>query len=522
MKIVSPMSDQVGERSPLRTFGFLSLRRRWKLVVACIALSFITGLLVVVFRPPSYTASTQLLVYVKELQPGPEPVISPGRADLTQVQNEIEIIRSRGVLAKVVRSLKLAEDTDFVSVATPFRIVTEWLFRSPKATSEENRIKQDLAAESLQKHLTVERVGTSHTILVGVRTSDPYKSERIANAIGQIALQASVGVEQEGSKSPLLRERFQGLGINAYVITAAGAPTRPDGPRKIVVVLGATMIGIAVGSALALLLDFMNRTVRTAAQVECLGLECIGAIPLLRRRDSTGAGRPVSGSEASADGELLPDPMLDQTLRRATVAVETSKARIIGVASAVGREGAATVAKQLARVAACSGSKVLLVERNRNEPSRLLAGEKSFKSASAPDKRQQPRSGIALERTGLNVLKPDGNDAAGLWWGRCDHDFLGAYDLIVVSLPPLELGSEFRLAAQNLDGILLVIKWGSTDFGRTERAIAVSGVAPSEFIGAVLNMVDERMIGKFGDKFWGAEAVLTAGRRPFELSSLTG
>ncbi len=63
------------------------------------ALFLVLGLVVAALRPASYTASTQLLVYVRELQPGPEPVISAGRADLTQVENEIEIIRSRGLLA---------------------------------------------------------------------------------------------------------------------------------------------------------------------------------------------------------------------------------------------------------------------------------------------------------------------------------------------------------------------------------------------------------------------------------------
>jgi capsular polysaccharide biosynthesis protein len=515
------MSDHVGDRSPLRTFGLLSLRRRWKLVGMCGALAFIVGLLVAVLKPVSYTASTQLLVYVRQLQQGPEPVISPGRADAAQVQNEIEIIRSRGMLAKVVRLLKLADDDELVPVATPFRIVTEWVFRAPKATFKESRTKLDLAVESLERHLTVIRVGTSHTVLVSVTTSNAHKSERIANAIGQIALQARVSAELEGSRSPLLRERLQGLGPNAYVMTAAGAPGRPDGPRKIVIVLGAAIFGIAVGSALALLLDFKNHTMRTAAQVEYLGLECIGAIPVLRRSGPMGASRPMFGPELTGEGKFQPDPMLDQTLRRATVAIESSKARTIGVTSAVAREGATTVAKHLAQAAASSRRSVLLVEVSRNEPSRSFTGAESLKPTSASDKRPRPCSGIVLdERTGLDVLEAgslDDIDGAAAWWMQCDQNCLRAYDFIVVSLPPLELGPEFRMAAQNLDGILLVLKWGDTELERIERAIAVSGVAPSEFIGAVLNMVDERMIGKFGDKLWEAEAALVARRFEFSM-----
>jgi succinoglycan biosynthesis transport protein ExoP len=522
MKVGSPMSEHVGEISPLRTFGLLSLRRRWKLLFMCGALTLIIGVLVAVFKPVTYTASTQLLVYVRELQPGPEPVISLGRADLTQLQNEIEIIRSPGMLAKVVRSLKLADDIEFVPVATPLRMATEWLFRTSKVTFDESRTKQDLAVEAVEKHVTVKRIGTSHTILVSVITSDAQKSERIANAIGQIALQARVSAEQEGSRSPLLRERLQGLGPNAYVMTAAGAPARPDGPPKVSLVLGAAILGIAVGSALALFLDFTNQTMRTAAQVEYLGLECIGAIPRLRRRAPTSGNQFVSGRRPTEEGEFHPNSMLDQTLRRATVAIEASNARIIGVTSAVAREGAATVAKHLARVAACTPRKVLLVEARRNEPSRSSIGEGCPELASVSDKSPRPRNRVVLdEHIGLDVLEADSLDGIGgaaAWWMHCDQNCLSAYELIVVSLPPLELGPEFRMAAQKLDGILLVLKWGDTELEEVERAIVVSGVAPSEFIGAVFNMMDERMIGTFGDKLWKAEAMLLARRRPFDFS----
>ena len=95
------MSGHVGERSPLRTFGLLSLRRRWRLVAICGVLFLIAGLLIAVLKPAKYTSATQLLVYVRQLQPGPDLVISSGRADLTQVQNEIEIVLSRGMLANM-------------------------------------------------------------------------------------------------------------------------------------------------------------------------------------------------------------------------------------------------------------------------------------------------------------------------------------------------------------------------------------------------------------------------------------
>ena len=256
----------------------------------------------------------------------------------------------------------------------------------------------------------------------------------------------------------------------------------------------------------------MNRTMRTAAQVEYLGLECIGAIPRLRGCPPIGASWPASARESADECAFQPNAMLDQTLRRAMTAIETSNARTIGITSAVAQEGAATFAKYLAQMAAFSRKKVLLVEAGQSGSMPLMA--------STFDKR--PGNDIAPgECTGLDVLKIDHTSSAhdaAVWRTRGDPDCLGVYDLVVINLPSLESGPEFRMVAQDLDGILLVIKWGSTEFDRIERAIAASGVAPSGFIGAVLNMVDDRMIGKFGDKLWEAEAALVARRYPFEFS----
>jgi Mrp family chromosome partitioning ATPase len=216
--------------------------------------------------------------------------------------------------------------------------------------------------------------------------------------------------------------------------------------------------------------------------------------------------------------------MLDQTLRRAITAAAASKVQTIGITSAIGQEGGTTVAKYLAQMAALSRKKVLLVEAGQSELTSSMGNERR-QIADASDKRP-PRNGIVPDECpGLDVIKIDHATGAGdaaAWRTHCNPDCLGAYDLVVINLPSLESGPEFRMAAQDLDGILLVIKWGSTEFDLIERAIAASGVASSEFIGAVLNMVDDRMIGKFGDKLWEAEAALVARRYSFDFSMSAG
>jgi capsular polysaccharide biosynthesis protein len=474
------------EPSRLRTFDLLSLRRRWKFIGICAALSLIAVLLVLALKPKTYTAATQLLVYVREIHLGPEPVVAPGSADLVQVQNEIEIIRSRSTLTSVVQTLGLVDDGEFVPASSLQGIAA--------GTSD---VRLDLAVGALKRRITVKRSGASHTILVSATTSDARKSEQIANAIGRVAVEARVGVDQESGRPPLRRQRLQGLGPSVYVMTAAGVPARPDGPRKIVIVPAAAAFGAAFGAVLVLLMDFRNATVRRAAQVESLGLECLGPAPLLQRRGPKAAREVATGREPVADlsdeSEFLSNPMFEQTLRRVRVAIENAPARIIGISSAVAGEGVTRIAIDLVR--ACRGRKVLFVE------------------ARSDDLPLPQRSGSFKTESPLGV---PGNPA---WRMRCGPDCPDDYDLIVVSLPPLELGPEFRIAARNVDAILLVVKWGVTELQTIERAMAISGVSPADVVGAVLNMVDEGMIGKFGDKFWKAEATVAARRASFAFNA---
>jgi polysaccharide biosynthesis transport protein len=514
------MSGNIGERSPLSTYGLSSLRRRWRLIAAFGALLLMLGLAFNALRPERYTSTTQLLVYVREPQPGPDPVVAVSDADLIQVENEVEIIRSPGMLAKAADSLSPVADDKIFPAPTPFRPLSEMPFRAPTtAQNVDTSLKRVI--EYLQKNVKVRQVGASHTILVSVTTSDPYKSSRIANAIGEVAVQARVGDEQQDDRPLALQDRLQGLGPKAYLITTAYPASHPDGPKKVLVLAAALILGLGAGSTLALILDLFNRTVRTAAQVEHFGLECIGAIPNLGSHRPAGQEGPPRKKRPPTKRERRLSAMRDQTVRRTLAAIEASEAHTVGVTSAVAGEGATTIAGYLAQMANICGKKALLVQADWGQ---LSPRESNSRAASITvDERAVTRDRVAVgDQAGLDILNiphVDGSPDAAALGKYCGPDALDGYDLVLVDLPPLNHGPEFRLAAQSLGGFLVVIEWGKTEFDEVERAIAESGVPLSLFVGAVLNMMDDRMIGKFGDKFWEAEAILASARRPFEFST---
>src|SRR5258708_3736976 len=213
-KALGPARSRFGrenEHALPRSVGPASLRRHWRLVCLCGACFLLLATVFLAVKPASYTASTQLLVYTRELHPVYESVIAPGRADVALVQNQIEILRAHSTLSRVVRALTLTDDAEFVSGS----LVGRWLagiFDRAEAIPDEGREKVERAVEAIQKRLSVKRAGMSHTIIVSMTANDPDKAARIANEIVRNAPQEGLSEDAEAASSTRLRERLQGLG----------------------------------------------------------------------------------------------------------------------------------------------------------------------------------------------------------------------------------------------------------------------------------------------------------------------
>jgi Mrp family chromosome partitioning ATPase len=270
---------------------------------------------------------------------------------------------------------------------------------------------------------------------------------------------------------------------------------------------------------LSILLDFRDRTIRRAEDIEQIGLECIGAVPRIGGSEFPRSARWLGQRDLDSWVIDHPGSMLYQTLRRVRAVVQCANIGTIGITSLDRGEGATTLAYNLAHLLAMSGKRVLFIDAlGRSSPGLAIkpsrAGTaKAHNLPSAPD--------IAVDaRSSLHVLETEGGDmadAASAWVTHLDkpEGAIAPYDIVIVDLPPL--AAELRPVAQKLQGILLVLKWGHGDRDKIQRAINSAGIPRSKFIGVVLNMVDGRLIGSYGNKFWGAEAAAVALRRAFAV-----
>lgn len=463
---------QVGGR-PRRSFGLGSLRSRKGLLGVGTILFLALGLLYVVRRAPTYTASGQVLIYVKQMLPGADLTTLPGRADLSLVRNQIEMLRSGNVLTKVVQTLQLNQDSEFGSGAL----------------------------DAVRRKLSARQIGTSHLISVNFKASDPEKAARIVHGVLSIYLQELVRAsEAASSKAPALRDLYQNLGPSAHVISEPEPPLGADGPPAALILLAAALSGFGVAAAIAVLLDAINDTIRSAQQMECaLGLACLGVIP----------SQPIA--TAAADGVISQRLPASQAMQNIAVAVLDASSRgvkTIGVTSTLPGEGATTLAIALAYTLTGMDRKVLLIDRVCENPTVSYWALKlpHISSETSVRARFSISENLVKAQDGLHIIPV-------LQPGRCGVDrtlaeqrteipngVMDSYDFIIVDMPSLAASPDVRAAARTLDGFILVVKWGETESELIRQGLQSAGEAREKFFGAVLNMADEKMMRLYGSE----------------------
>jgi polysaccharide biosynthesis transport protein len=494
--------DSVRQKADYSTKGLamppfcLASLRRSKRLLGIVAIAFLTvGLLYVALRPRTYTAFSEFLVYVKAVEGGPDPAILPERADLSSVQNQIQLIRSGNVLTAVVDSLRRRGNSGLYEG----RFKSVWPGKASDLVqpARESSAALNAAVESLRNELIVRQVGASHVLSVSYQASDPETAARVVNTVIRVYLSELARVSDAG-EAPALRELYQGLGPSAFVVSNALPPIKPDGPPAALIALGAALLGLCFAGAVVILRDLLRDTIRSAQEAEyALGMSCLGVV-------STVADAPAKDTVEQGPRTLRPGQL--RRLTASLLEASLSDRRIIGVTSAMPDEGASTIAIGLARAVAALGKRVLLVDGVSENCS------VSHWAANSPRVAEFARTGLlptAFDafvgpEPGLHVLTrrmQSDADAHPLCPAVPDRGLEGAagsYDMVIVDMPALASGPEVRAAAPSVDGVLLVVKWDATGSELVRQALRSAGEARPKFLGAILNMVDEQTMKLYG------------------------
>jgi succinoglycan biosynthesis transport protein ExoP len=198
--------------------------RGWFFLVAGTAAGIVGALMLLSTIPPTYKASSRIVFertlprYMQLNKVTNEPIIED-----YDTLGQTYVIPSESILLKVVGSLSLASDPDFVGgknsetlgsrVRGLFRNTAQALGFAKEPTEDRSIDPEKIAVDRLVRNLTVGREDVASVITVAFSWKDPVKAAAIVNAIVDTYIDASISnkVKSTNVAGKVVQERVEEL-----------------------------------------------------------------------------------------------------------------------------------------------------------------------------------------------------------------------------------------------------------------------------------------------------------------------
>jgi exopolysaccharide transport family protein len=293
------------------------------------------------------------------------------------------------------------------------------------------------------------------------------------------------------------------------MVSLASALTTKIKPKPLYIFALSLMGGIALGGAVGLLRDLMDRVFRTRTQVQSLlHIPCVAMVPLLKTSRLRRKQLPVASEERAVarDSSVFwrvvdsPYSIFAEAIRSIKLATHyygKGPNRVIGFTSALPDEGKSTIAAAVAQLTAKAGGRVIMVDCDLRIPSLshrlaptakigisdVISGTRSLEEAVWHDPATNLFFLPAIKTAPLFSSEVLGSEPIKSLIDRLRTSF----DLVIVDLPPLVPIVDARAAAHLVDCMILVIEWGRTKINVVRHALDTAPNLQQAIIGAVLN-----------------------------------
>jgi polysaccharide biosynthesis transport protein len=289
--------------------GLLSLAARYKaIVLACMAAGVTVAYLYAQSLPPSYNATTTLLLEPRRAATSLGEVGSQQILDLNRADGELQTIRSERLLSSVFDSLDLRDNAELGPQPPSLFQQARGLVSSilePLLGADDPRVNRlpvnpnpllsqdgDIAAFlKFTNRLTARRVGQSFVLEIEYSSSDPALPARVANATASAYIFQAIAFKEQIARASTeaLQGRLDSLSrqvdaareamqsgtlpsiptpdADARVIGAALPPLGPSAPRKSLIVALGGVLGLIGGCSVVALRLALDRRVKDGKEL---------------------------------------------------------------------------------------------------------------------------------------------------------------------------------------------------------------------------------------------------------------
>jgi exopolysaccharide transport family protein len=294
---------------------------------------------------------------------------------------------------------------------------------------------------------------------------------------------------QEGIQTP-----------DARVISKAEVPQSPSFPKKALLIGVSLPAGLILGLMLAFVVERLDSGFKTAVQLErLLGVPVLSTIP-----DVASAHRaPIEIADLiidkpmSAFTEAVRGLQLGLTLTNAD-----KRPKVILVTSSVPSEGKTTLAVSLARMAARSGVRTIIVDGDLRRPKiaqafsrrianhgliEVLTGRMPLDMCLSKD----PRSPLVV----LPCLQTPANPAdmlASQAMQKLMENLERVFDLVIIDSAPVLLVNDTKILSRLADAVLFAVRWEKTPRDAVVNALRSLADVHAPVAGVALTRTDNR------------------------------
>lgn len=364
-------------------------------------------------------------------------------------------------------------------------------------------IKQNLAAQLAQSDIERSALANRVTVLKNAYAA----SQKRLDALPKLQ-QKQQQLERQLQVARLtyeeLLKRFQEVEVavnqnvgNARVVSAALLPENAVSPKIVLNLALGGFLGILLGVVTALVLEAMDKSLKTLEQVrQLLDYPLLGTIP-------NSAQQHKGSSESLFELPVRDNP--HSAVSSAFEILETNldfsgfdkQLKVIVVVSSTPGEGRSFVAANLAVTKAHMGRRVLLVDADMRHPKQQKIwklsnqiGLSNVLVSQSELKRTIEEVIVNLEVLTVGTIPP--NPAALLdsqSMGLLIEEAAKDYDCVIIDTPALNLFADGLMLSKLADGILLVVRSGVLDSATAYSTKALLEKSRSQILGIVVNGV---------------------------------